>query len=75
MRLRLGRDRGCAPLPGLSRFSFRGGAVKMSNVHARTMAAPAACVGALLDTLSSADDKFYPTANCSSVPVALDRPC
>jgi hypothetical protein len=30
----------------------------MSNVHARTMAAPAACVGALLDTLSSTDDKI-----------------
>ena len=37
--------------------------MKMSNVHERTIAAPAARVGALLDTLASADDKFWPHEN------------
>jgi hypothetical protein len=37
--------------------------MKMSNVHERTIAAPAALVGALLDTLASADDKFWPHEN------------
>jgi hypothetical protein len=39
----------------------------MSNVHERTIAAPAARVGALLDTLASADDKFWPHENWPSV--------
>jgi len=37
--------------------------MKMSNVHERTIAAPAARVGALLDTVASADDKFWPHGN------------
>ena len=41
--------------------------MKMSNVHERTIAAPAARVGALLDTLSSADDKFWPHENWPGV--------
>ena len=32
--------------------------MKMSNVHERMIAAPAARIGALLDTLASADDRF-----------------
>lgn len=36
------------------------GAIKLRNVHERTIAAPAARVGALLDTLASDDDKFWP---------------
>ena|SRR5450755_3571779 len=39
------------------------GVMKMSNVHERKIAAPAARVGALLDTLSSVDDKFWPHEN------------
>jgi hypothetical protein len=38
-------------------------ATQMSNVHGRIIAAPAARVGALLDTLASADDKFWPHEN------------
>ena len=34
--------------------------VNMTNVHERAIAAPAARVGALLDTLASDDDKFWP---------------
>jgi len=41
--------------------------MKMSNVHERTISAPVACVGALLDTLSSADDKFWPHENWPGV--------
>jgi hypothetical protein len=37
--------------------------MKMSNVYERTVAAPAARVGALLDTLASDDDKFWPHEN------------
>ena len=39
----------------------------MRNVHERTIAAPVARVGALLDTLSSADDKFWPHENWPGV--------
>jgi hypothetical protein len=41
--------------------------MKMSNVHQRTIAAPAARVSALLDTLASADDKFWPHENWPGV--------
>jgi hypothetical protein len=41
--------------------------MKMSNVHERTIAASAARVGALLDTLASADDKFWPHENWPGV--------
>ena len=41
--------------------------MKMSNVHERTIATPAARVGALLDTLASADDKFWPHENWPGV--------
>jgi hypothetical protein len=41
--------------------------MKMSNVHERMIAAPAACVGALLDTLASADDRFWPHENWPGV--------
>ena len=37
--------------------------MEMSNIHERTIAACAARVGALLDTLASADDKFWPHEN------------
>jgi hypothetical protein len=46
--------------------------MKMSNVHERMIAAPAARVGALLDTLSSVDDKFWPHENWPAV--KLDQP-
>jgi hypothetical protein len=46
--------------------------VKMSNVHERMIAAPAARVGALLDTLASADDRFWPQENWPGV--KFDRP-
>ena len=39
----------------------------MRNVHERTIAASAARVGALLDTLSSANDKFWPHENWPGV--------
>jgi hypothetical protein len=45
--------------------------MKMSNVHERTIAAPAALVGALLDTLASADDKFRPHENWPRVKLGL----
>ena len=41
--------------------------MRISNIHQRTIAAPAARVGALLDTLSSADDKFWPHENWPGV--------
>jgi hypothetical protein len=41
--------------------------MKMSNVHERRIAAPASRVGALLDTLSSTDDKFWPHENWPAV--------
>ena len=41
--------------------------MRISNVHRRAIAAPAARVGALLDTLSSADDKFWPHENWPGV--------
>ena len=41
--------------------------MNMSNVHERTIAAPAERVGALLDTLASADDKFWPHENWPGV--------
>jgi len=46
--------------------------VNMTNVHERTIAAPVARVGALLDTLASADDKFWPHENWP--PVRLNLP-
>ena len=46
--------------------------VKMSNVHERMIAAPAARVGALLDTLASADDRFWPHENWPGM--KFDRP-
>jgi hypothetical protein len=46
--------------------------MKMSNVHERTIAAPSVLVGALLDTLASADDKFWPHENWPGV--KFDRP-
>ena len=46
--------------------------MNMTNVHERTIAAPVARVGALLDTLASADDKFWPHENWP--PVRLNLP-
>lgn len=46
--------------------------MEMSNVHERTIAAPAARVGTLLDTLASADDRFWPHENWPRV--RFDRP-
>ena len=48
-------------------FTAGVGAMKMSNVHQRMIAAPAARVGALLDTLASADDRFWPHENWPGV--------
>jgi len=44
----------------------------MSNFHERMIAAPAARVGALLDTLASADDRFWPHEKWFAL--RLDRP-
>jgi hypothetical protein len=41
--------------------------MKMSNVHERIIVAPAARVGVLLDTLASADDRFWPHENWPGV--------
>jgi hypothetical protein len=41
--------------------------MKISNVHERRIAAPTSRVGALLDTLSSTDDKFWPHENWPAV--------
>src|SRR5260370_26541130 len=46
--------------------------MNMNNVHERTIAAPAARVGALLDTLASADDRFWPHEKWFAF--KLDRP-
>jgi hypothetical protein len=46
--------------------------MKMSNVHERMIATPAARVGALLDTLASADDRFWPHENWPGM--KFDRP-
>jgi hypothetical protein len=37
-----------------------GGTMQITNVHERAIAAPAAQVGALLDTLASDNDRFWP---------------
>lgn len=44
------------------------------NVHAREIAAPAAVVGEILDTLGSADDRLWATDIWVAEPVAFDRP-
>jgi hypothetical protein len=44
----------------------------MRNVHDRRIAVPATRVGALLDTLASSDDRFWPHENWSAM--RLDRP-
>lgn len=46
--------------------------VKISSVHERTIAAPASKIGALLDTLASNDDRFWPHENWSAV--KFDKP-
>jgi len=46
--------------------------MRMSNVHERRIAAPAASVGALLDTLASSDDRFWPHENWPAI--RFDRP-
>ena len=46
--------------------------VRMSNVHERRIAVPAALVGALLDTLASSDDRFWPHENWPAI--GFDRP-
>jgi hypothetical protein len=43
------------------------GVIKIRNVHERRIAAAAARVGALVDTLASADDKFWPHENWPAV--------
>jgi len=47
---------------------------KISNVHVREIAAPAAVVGEILDTLGSADDRLWATDIWVAEPVAFDRP-
>jgi hypothetical protein len=42
-------------------------AIRISNVNERRIVAPAARVGALLDTLASADDRFWPHENWPAV--------
>jgi len=46
--------------------------MRMRNVHERRIAAPAARVGALLDTLASSDDRFWPHENWPAI--TFDRP-
>jgi hypothetical protein len=46
--------------------------MNMNNVHERRIAAPVALVGALLDTLASADDRFWPHEKWFAF--KLDRP-
>ncbi len=47
---------------------------KISNVHVREIAAPAAVLGELLDTLGSADDRLWATDIWVAEPVLFDRP-
>ena len=47
---------------------------KISNVHVREIAAPAAVLGELLDTLGSADDRLWATDIWVAEPVVFDRP-
>src|SRR5215471_2095638 len=61
--------RGCV---GAHQRGFRAcysgvGVIRVSNVHERRIAAPAARIGALLDTFASADDKFWPHENWPAV--------
>jgi hypothetical protein len=44
----------------------------MCNVHERRIAVPATRVGALLDTMASNDDRFWPHENWSAI--KFDRP-
>lgn len=46
----------------------------ISNVHVRQIAAPAAVVGPILDTLGSADDRLWATDIWVAEPVLFDRP-
>ena len=41
--------------------------MRMRNVHERRIVAPAARVGALLDTLASSDDRFWPHENWPAI--------
>lgn len=47
---------------------------KISNVHVREIAARAAVVGEILDTLGSADDRLWATDIWVAEPVLFDRP-
>ena len=67
MPLALGRGRDWIDCDGFRTFHSGIGAMKMSDVHERKIAAPAARVSALLDTLASADDKFWPHENWPGV--------
>jgi hypothetical protein len=62
-----GRGRELIYCDGFRAFQSGIGTMKMSNVRERKIAAPAARVGALLDTLSSPDDKFWPHENWPGV--------
>ena len=46
----------------------------ISNVHVREIAAPAAVVGEVLDTLGSADDRLWARDIWIAEPVVFDRP-
>jgi len=46
----------------------------INNVHVREIAAPAAVVGQILDTLGSADDRLWATDIWVAEPVVFDRP-
>ena len=47
---------------------------RISNVHVREIAAPAATLGQILDTLGSADDRLWATDIWVAEPVIFDRP-
>lgn len=47
---------------------------KLSNIHVREIAAPAAVVGEILDTLGSSDDRLWATDIWVAEPVRFDRP-
>jgi hypothetical protein len=47
---------------------------RVVNVHSRVIAAPAAAVGALLDTLGGPDDRVWPADAWPTTPFILEGP-
>ena len=48
--------------------------MRVHNVHARELAAPAERVGPLIDGLGSADDRLWPTERWPTTPFVLEGP-